>query len=322
MNKSAAAATSVQALLARVEIKNYACFRHLDVPLRPLTVLIGPNNTGKTLFLKALKKLLKRDYNFEGHERFRKDPSLASSISGSIGSGSLTVTPGKVEGSFCTTVEMFSLPSTGVVMNSGGYTDEGEAIGLESDGKNVAGLLDHFLRRDRKRFFAFVDALKGQVPGLEDVEIGTPDANTRRIDLTLEKKLVIPADQASAGVRLLIFFVALAYHPTPPQFILIEEPENGVHPKRLAEIIRFLREMTRGQHGDKPSQVVLTTHSPYLLDCIDVETDQVLIFRREDDGSRTAVPADEARLKTFLDEFKLGEVWYNEGEEGLCPKKG
>ena len=38
-------------------------------------------------------------------------------------------------------------------------------------------------------------------------------------------------------------------------------------------------------------------------------------------GSRTAEPADAERLKVFLDEFMLGEVWYNEGEEGLVKKQ-
>ena len=127
----------------------------------------------------------------------------------------------------------------------------------------------------------------------------------------------MPADRASVGVRLLLFFVAMAYHPKPPKLMLIEEPENSVHPKRLGDVVRLLHEITQGKHGNHAAQVVLTTHSPHLLDHIDPSTDQVLVFRREDDGSRTAEPADAERLKNFLDEFMLGEVWYNEGEAGL-----
>ena len=47
----------------------------------------------------------------------------------------------------------------------------------------------------------------------------------------------------------------------------------------------------------------------------------MLVFRRNDDGSRTCEPADAERLKNFLDEFMLGEVWYNEGEDGLVARK-
>ncbi|HOW19817.1 MAG TPA: ATP-binding protein, partial [Phycisphaerae bacterium] len=174
--------------------------------------------------------------------------------------------------------------------------------------------------RDRKRFFEFVDAMRKAVPGLEEIEISTPDPAERSVDLVIENGLRVPADRVSAGVRLLLFFMALAYHPSPPKLILIEEPENGIHPRRLADVMRLLRELTQGVHAGHKAQVVLTTHSPYLLDQVDLEQDQVLVFRRNDDGSRTAEPADAARLRTFLDEFMLGEVWFNQGEEGLVGK--
>jgi predicted ATPase len=118
-----------------------------------------------------------------------------------------------------------------------------------------------------------------------------------------------------------LFFIALAYHPTPPKLILLEEPENGIHPKQLADVVRLLRDVSKGVHGGSAAQVVLTTHSPYLLDHIDLETDQVLVFRRNADGTRSAEPADVSRLKTFLDEFMLGEVWFNEEEKGLVAQQ-
>jgi predicted ATPase len=116
---------------------------------------------------------------------------------------------------------------------------------------------------------------------------------------------------------MLFFFVALAYHPNPPQVALIEEPENGVHPKRLKDIVTLLRDLTTGKLAGHHVQVILSTHSPYLLDHIHVPEDQVLVFHRESDGRRTARPVDEKHLKAFLDEFMLGEVWFNQGEEGL-----
>ena len=138
--------------------------------------------------------------------------------------------------------------------------------------------------------------------------------------MKVEGGLVIPAEKASAGVRLMLFFVALAFHPDPPDIILLEEPENGVHPKRLADIVSLLREITKGAQGGHPAQVILTTHSPYLLDHVDLAQDQVLVFRRNDDGSRTAEPVNADRLKTFLEDFKLGEVWFNEQEDGLTKR--
>ena len=88
----------------------------------------------------------------------------------------------------------------------------------------MPSLLDFLLRRDRRRFFAVADAIKQHVPGVQDINIATPAASTRRLDLVLDGGFTIPADQSSAGVRLILFFIALAYHPSPPKIILLEEP--------------------------------------------------------------------------------------------------
>ena len=149
------------------------------------------------------------------------------------------------------------------------------------------------------------------------LDIGTPDPQQREIELVIENGLRIRAELASVGLRMMLFFVILAHHPNPPRTILLEEPENGVHPKRLADVMQLLRDLTKGKYGGHAAQVILTTHSPYLLDSVRIEEDQVLVFHRNDDGSRDAKPVDAERLKDFLGEFMLGEIWYNESEAGL-----
>ncbi len=311
-------------MLEGVRIENFRCLKSVDVPLKPVTILIGPNDSGKSAFLGALR-LLTGEGRFEQMDHWRLQEGSGLSLVGRTSEGPVRRTA-KME-KYCEgpaaqlkPAALFRLPSHGVLMSSGGVSDIGEPPDLTSDGQMVPALLDHLLRGDRERFFAFVKAMRELVPGFEDVHIATPDAAKRRVDLVIDGGLKIPAAYASAGVRLLLFFAALAYHPKPPKLILLEEPENGVHPRRLADIMRLLREVSEGKHGDQAAQIILTTHSPHLLDYVDVEKDQVLVFRRNDDGSRTAAPADAARLKNFLDEFMLGEVWFNEGEEGLVSR--
>ena len=311
-------------MLQNVEIKNFRCLRNVIVPLRPLTVLIGPNDSGKSVFLRAIQHLGESiGYNDFDYWRLKREdaPRIIGHVDGvaqfaSDPSVPLSVHPQSAQ-HLLESVQVYELPSSGVAMQSEGYPDDAGPPQMESSGRLTPALLDYLLRRDRKRFDAFVEAMRGLVPGLEEVEIATPDSKTRRIDLVIEEGLRIPAGQASAGLRLLLFFVSLAYHPSPPRLMLLEEPENGVHPKRLEDVIRLLREITQGKHGEHAAQVILTTHSPHLLDYVDPNQDQVLVFRRNDDGSRTAEPVDAERLKNFLDEFMLGEVWYNEGEAGL-----
>jgi predicted ATPase len=317
-------------MIERIDVQNYRCFTRLSVDLAPLTVLVGKNDTGKTAFLSAVVSHVARGpFTSEDFLRFEdKEITITSSapkikqrgtrheISWEMAKGAQWA-PVNAQRLPQRKLELFHLPSTGIPMQSGGVNEGIPAPDLVGNGSNVPALLDHYLRVDRRRFDRVEQALRELVPGFEELAIATPSPAQRRVDLVIEGGLRIQGDRASTGVRLLIFFVTLAYHPTPPELILIEEPDMGVHPRRLADIMRLLREITEGKHGDREAQVILTTHSPYLLDLVDLERDQLLIFQRGEDGVRTAQPADKDRLRTFLDEFMLGEIWYNRGEEGL-----
>jgi predicted ATPase len=310
-------------MLDRISIQGFRSLVRLDVPLRPLTVLIGQNDSGKSTFLRAVELLSTDPSNFVGADRYRNDQGRPISVEGYAGSG-VSVYMGtdrdRIVHSSIMPAQFYQLPVNGVNMVSEGFDDQAGPRQLTREGEGVPSLLDFLLRTDRRRFFELVEVFKTHVPGLQDIAIATPNPSQRRLDLVLEKGFRLPAQEASSGVRLLLFFIALAYHPSPPRLILVEEPETGVHPRRLAEVISLLREITEGRHGCHPAQVILTTHSPYLLDSVDSERDQLLVFRRLEDGSRTADPVDTDRLRLFLEEYMLGEVWFNQGEEGLVAK--
>jgi predicted ATPase len=317
-------------MITRVEIQDFRCLRHVDVPLKPLTVLVGPNDSGKSAFVAAVLRAV-RGIGLEHSDAWRRDPNAVvrcevfqrGEAGGAwVGRGPKGQTHGRPPSVESILPAAFHvLPSSGIEMSGPGHPDHAGPPPVGSNGAGIPALIDYLLRRDRKRFATCVEAARQLIPGLEEIEISTPDASTRQLDIVIEGGLRIPAGDASNGVRLILFFLSLAYHPTPPRLILLEEPENGVHPKRLVDVVKLLRALTQGVHGDHPAQVILTTHSPYLLDLLDLSTDQVLVFRREDDGSRSAQPADAARLATFLHEFLLGEVWFNQGEEGLVARR-
>jgi len=284
------------------------------LPLRPLTVLVGPNDSGKSAFLWALASLA-RIYDLQPFDSWRQKekPTVEARVNGK--SYTLGMIAPELQPS-----SLYQLPAGGIPMESPGVEESAGIPALARDGSNLPAVLDSVLRRDRKRFEEIVAAIAQRVQGLEDIKIPTPEAARRRIEFVIEKGLTIPGSAASTGVRTIVFFVTLAHLPNPPKLILIEEPETGVHPKRLEDVVGLLRDVTEGKHGDR-AQVVLTTHSPYLLDHVDLDRDQVLVFRRRSDGSRTPVAVDREGLRTFLDEFMLGEIWYNRGEEGLLKAK-
>jgi predicted ATPase len=89
----------------------------------------------------------------------------------------------------------------------------------------------------------------------------------------------IPAGLASGGTLVTLAFLALTHLPEPRKLLLIEEPENALHPGRLKEIVPLLKEMT----GQKGCQVILTTHSPLLLDYVDPAEVRLFLRNAQDD---------------------------------------
>jgi predicted ATPase len=293
-------------VIHNVSIENFRALRSVRARLRPLNVLVGPNDSGKTSFLEAID-FFANQRNIQREDWWREEEAAQVDLRTKQGH------------SFDGHVALFKLPSEGIPMCSPGIPDERHrgAPHLQANGSHLGAFLDYLLRKDRKRYDQIQHSLRQLVPGLEEVVISTPSSDSRAVTLVIEKGYEIPGDRLSTGVRMLFFFVALAHHPDPPDVVLIEEPENGVHPKRLKEIVELLRGLSHGELSGHPVQVILSTHSPYLLDHIRLPEDQVLVFTREVDGQRTAQEADDQRLKAFLDEFMLGEVWFNQGEEGL-----
>src|SRR5205085_2507049 len=152
-------------------------------------------------------------------------------------------------------------------------------------GRNLAAVLESFLTgKDRSAIASLEQSLHQAIPTLSGISLPTLNRGgvVKALEFTLASKngaaVTIPAGQASDGALLLTAFLALAYGDTP-DILLIEEPENGLHPSRLKLVIDLLYKISRGEVGNRPRQIILTTHSPLLLNF--VKPEDVRIFRRE-----------------------------------------
>ncbi len=326
-------------MIERLKIQGFRMLRDVDVPLRPLTVLLGENNSGKSSFLRALlweseawtwKPSLAWQFNNLAQIRFevsvrRGGHHALAAFSVNLNGAVIERSEGDVlavVGPELRNAALFELPRTGPVLRGEALQDTAGSPAMDEDGSTIPALLDHYLRKDRKRFDRVVDAAREHIDGLKDLHLDALSGSTRAVELEIENGLRLPANDASAGVRTMLFFLVLAHHPTPPSVVMIEEPETGLHPHRMADVMQILRGMTTGAFGAPPVQVLVTTHSPYLLDSVDLAKDQVLVFRRGPDGAALVAPADAERLKSYLGEFLLGEVWYANEETGLIAREG
>ena len=127
----------------------------------------------------------------------------------------------------------------------------------------------------------------------------------------------MPASQASDGTLLVLAYLSILYLPKPPRLLLVEEPENGIHPKRLRDILEILRNLI---HEQPHTQVVLTTHSPYGVDLFKPE--EVTLCTKLDTGEiRTTRLSDRPDVVRQLGVFTLGEIWTSEGDDKIAESK-
>ncbi len=133
-------------------------------------------------------------------------------------------------------------------------------------------------------------------------------ANSPKILEVYENKTIFNGKQVSDGFLRILAVVSMLYSPTPPSILLFEEPENGVHPRLLGRILEIFKAMT--QRKSAITQVLITSHSPYLVDFFRDIPGAVYTIRRQ--GPRAA--AEFRRLdKIFpkgLPDAPLGETWF------------
>lgn len=206
---------------------------------------------------------------------------------------------------------------------------------MESNGFGLALCLDEIMSIDRNRFaqlekrFTEIFSHIESIALLQEPAYRAPVDNSDRVTMLnkadgkglyfklKESGQLVPASQASDGTLLVLAYLSILYLPQPPRLLLIEEPENGIHPKRLREILEILRSLV---HEQSHTQVVLTTHSPYVLDLFKPE--EVTLCTKLDTGEiKTTRMSDSPEVVRQLGVFTLGEIWTSEGDAKIADSK-
>ena len=221
------------------------------------------------------------------------------------------------------------------VMATPAAFDSNRRFRLAPDGFGLATLLDDILSHEAERFIHLRGEFCRLMPQFKSVRIMTEDALARPyiqsgrhishetqgkgIHFETQSGQMIRAQQASDGAVLLLGFLALAHLPDPPNLLLIEEPENGIYPKRLGQVISILKELVYRTEGVRFPQIILSTHSPYLLSFFESREVTFLSRPKPDAPVRARPLRDAPNIEERLagGEFYLGELWYNLSEEDL-----
>lgn len=192
-----------------------------------------------------------------------------------------------------------------------GQPQAGPQKRLSRNGDNLANVIQHLSERHPAELEAIFSILRRRVPRLERV-LAEPMRDGRLLlqikDAPFESPMM--AKWASDGTLKMLAYLVLLHDPEPPRFIGIEEPENFLHPRLLPELAEEFRASTES------SQLLVTTHSPFLLDGL--KPDEVRVLYRDEAGHTRVVTASEIRgIPQLLEEgATLGYLW-TEGHFGV-----
>ena len=182
---------------------------------------------------------------------------------------------------------------------------------LNIHGNNLGNVVQFMEREHPKRFKNILKRIAEKIPGIDRID--TEESLDKRLLLRFnDKGFADPfyAQQMSDGTLKIFAYLLLLEDPSPPPFICIEEPENGLYHKLLETLAAEFRAHATGRKN--ASQLFITTHQPYFVDALLPE--ETWILEKGGDGFSTIRrTSDDAIVKSMVDEgLPLGGLWYSD----------
>ena len=152
-------------------------------------------------------------------------------------------------------------------------------------GENLAACLNYVRLQRKDVFEAIVAKLRSFLPNLEGIIIHSIPPNRCTFSLSFRDFVEpVPAPLLSDGTTLSLAYLVISQLASPPLVLCLEEPENGYHPRRLRELMDMFVRLAYPADDAEPVQVLVSTHSPYLLDYFNGELEKCIRIVEMQDG--------------------------------------
>ncbi|MCI0486831.1 MAG: AAA family ATPase [Blastocatellia bacterium] len=171
---------------------------------------------------------------------------------------------------------------------------------LLPSGRNLALVLNDLQHRRTLR--PIVERLKEFYSRVEDITTRTYGGTIQLFIHEQGLAQPIPAARLSDGTLRYLCLLTILCHPEPPPLLCIEEPELGLHLDILPTIAELLIE------ASQRTQLIVTTHSDVLVSALSDVPEAVLVCERDKEGTHLR-RLEPDRLKEWLEEYSLGELW-------------
>lgn len=170
------------------------------------------------------------------------------------------------------------------------------------DGSNLPWAVEALRAARDGRFARWLAHVRTALPDLKSIRtLERKDDRHRYLILEYESGLEAPSWVVSDGTLRLLALTLLAYVPGTDGIYLIEEPENGIHPRAVETVYESLSSVY-------DAQILCASHSPVVLG--KARSRDVLCFAKDSSGATDIVRGDEhPGLRNWKGALDLGTLF-------------
>ena len=258
-------------MITNITLENFKCFRHVSINPKLLTVLIGPNGTGKSSILQALLLLKYHEVGVDGFGQERQSKLISNYINESPnfirGPSGFQIEIRVNNSTVPSSVRTFTLETLAYVPAARGLVrgtyDLGEdlpehiptQLGLDFQEEQLATNLAYNIDSQERLSNMLV-----RVAGTGMRALPIPPRQVVVRSIVSDDWVNIAAEGFGANTLIHLFYQLIASRRGST--VLIEEPEIHLHPKAQADLAEVLAETAKAE--DK--QIIMTTHSEHLVE--------------------------------------------------------
>ncbi len=316
-------------MIASVAFKNFKALRGTSLVLSAFNLVIGPNGSGKTSLIQALLRLrslaklpladgVQKPGGPEIEFRFAVPHDAVQVRLGCISENVcdfLHVTPPGAAGWPALQTELRSIRSYLLDHDAlAEFAPPAPNSALSLHGENLVGVLAYLQAHQPDAFRALSAELIRLLPEFRQLTVEPREGGVMELVMILNDGSRVTADNLSQGTLYLLGILVLAFDPAPPAVLCIEEIDRGIHPRMLREVRDLLYRLSYPASFGlprPPTQVIATTHSPYLLDLFRDHPEEIVISQKQGTEAKFERLSDRADLAELMQEGSLGDMWFS-----------
>ncbi|MFC1706914.1 AAA family ATPase [Planctomycetota bacterium] len=304
-------------MIESIHIKNYRCLRNVKVEFGALTALVGANASGKSAVLEALHP----GATISNRDVWRHDTTQTLVLETALANGRVNLVEFKQGTRQHSGNHPFGFALLHLDLSVLRHENRLENVRrISGGGQHLTNVFGSLTRKEKDRLASELCRL---VPVFADVDTrATGNAGHHQLVFQdcWNADIWYTPHEVSDGTMLVLALLTFQFQEPAINVIAIEEPERGLHPYLLHEVVTFLRDLAHGKVGSRAVQVILATHSAELLDCLRPE--EVRFLRRAEKSGNVEVetcPTQQPAWERAFQEYRnsLATAWLSGGLGGV-----